>query len=139
VIHHALVLGGVKAQVYLIRGRPGGHRRAADIAEQRQMVKVQNMRLQQIGAKDQVAHDARVFGYPLPRSRFQRQAGGHGMRCGAYPADPLGHLRCIAGILALQNVLESAVEKAAAPCREHMPTFGLHFHLQVAFQPRGGI
>ena len=94
VLVHAHFVGfGGQAQVGLGETRHEGRGIGAGHEVQSgQMVEVQDVRLQVVGAQDQVTGDAAVAGHLDVEGAFLRQGGSHGMGGGAHAADALHDL-----------------------------------------------
>ncbi len=88
---------------------------------------MQNMRLQVVGALDQVAHDAAVFRYLIFQAKgfIQRMGCRNGMGNRANAADLLDVFLCIPGIAALQDQLQAAEEGTGALCLNYFAAVNL--------------
>jgi hypothetical protein len=100
------------------------------------MIEVQNTGLQVVGALNEVAQDAAIFGDTggYIESGVKVKGGGYGVRSGADAADTLGQVNGISGVPALQQDLKAAEHNTLALGVLDLASFNSDFNLKVTFK-----
>ena len=126
--------GRGKAQIGLgvARHERGGVRPLDEILA-RQMVKMQDVRLEVVRTEDQVTGGATVARNRGAAGFFQRDAGGGGMGGGAHAADALHDLGGVARMTPAQDGFETTVHAAGQFRIDDFAVFNHDLGLEMAF------
>ena len=139
-VHAHLVGFGGQAQVGLGETRHEGRGIGAGHEVQSgQMVEVQDVRLQVVGAQDQVAGDTAVAGHLDVEGVFLRQGGSHGMGGGAHAADALHDLGGVTRVAPFQNLFKTAEHPTGEVGVHNLAVLHHHLGLEMALDSGDGI